>query len=110
MVNQFVEFYTGLVRAKFGCEFGTELIINAMQIKIYSPMSLETIVQKTGLDQDNLTDRIGYLEEKGIVACIDNKVKFTNKGLEHVNELSDSALQMLMTVVERIKHENNFPD
>ncbi len=110
MVNQFVEFYTGLVRAKVGCELGTELIINAMQIKIYSPMSLETMIQKTGLDHDNITKRIRYLEEKGIVACTDNKVKFTNKGLELVNELSDNALQMLMAVVERIKQENNFPD
>lgn len=110
MVNQFVEFYTGLMRAKVECQLGTELIINAMQIKIYSPMSMDTLMQRTGLEYADLSNRVRHLEEKGVVVCNENKVKFTKAGLDLVNGLSDSALKMLMATVERIKNENNFPD
>ncbi len=67
-------------------------------------------MRKTGLAHEDLMKRVCCLEDKGIVECNDNEIKFTDNGLNVVNELSDKALKMFQSFAGKINNEAHFPD
>jgi predicted transcriptional regulator len=105
LLYQFSELRNALLDDEFKCPIGTDLIIAVVQGRPYTNVTIESLMQRTGLERDQLMMRVECLVNEGVCECEDEVVIITDKGNAVIVEVANKVLKVFSQIAERIRSE-----
>ena len=105
LLHQFSELQAVLLHQEFKCPIGTDLIIAAVRGRPYTKVTIESLIKRTGVNRDQLVERVKCLEDEGVCEWKDDVVSITDKGNVAIVEVADKILKIFSQIADRIRAE-----